>query len=300
MAFVDFHVHTTVSDGMVEAEEVLKLAESCGIGVLAITDHNETPNLAPLQEKHPNLRLVQGCEFSCKYLNRKGEEKELHIVGLGFDPEHPLIREVLRKNQPNRRPYVEAILEKLRGLNIHIGSYEELVSQYPKSRHVGRTHIAMKMHELGYVQSTDEAFDEYIGGFGKRRAYVDNPLHYVSPEECVTAIRAAGGVAVLAHLYYYCLEEGEQRSLLRRFKELAGDRGAMETDYAAYDGEQRKALRLLAEEYDLIPSAASDFHGKHPGETLAHGYREENFRPLLRALSILPESHKAEGMREEG
>lgn len=286
MAYIDFHVHTVLSDGMQTPETVVTEAEKCGIGIMAITDHNHTMDLTLLQQSHPGIRLVQGCEFSSKYIDQKGKEKELHIVGLGFDPRHPLIQEVLRKNQPDRRPYINAILAKLRALDIHIGTYDELMAEHPDSLHVGRTHIAMKMHRLGYTSSVDEAFDEYIGGFGKRRAFVENPLHYVTPEECVDAICAAGGIAVLAHLYYYKLEEGEQRQLLAHFKALAGERGALETDYAAYSSEQRLQLRKLAEEFDLIPSAASDYHGKHEGETLAHGFSEENFLPLLKALRL--------------
>ncbi len=286
MAFVDFHVHTLRSDGTETPESILAQARACGIGTLAITDHNYALDPAPYREAYPDIRLIQGCEFSSKYLNSKGKEQELHIVGLGFDPNHPLIQEVLRKNQPDRKPYINAILAKLRELDIHVGTYEELMSEHPHSLHVGRTHIAMKMHRLGYVSSPEEAFDEYIGGFGRRRAYVKNPLTYVSPQECIHAIREAGGIPILAHLYYYQLEEVEQRELLRLFKSLAGDRAGIETDYAAYSPEQRESLRRLAKEYALLPSAASDYHGKHKGETLAQGFPSEDFQALLSALGI--------------
>ena len=286
MAFVDFHVHTLRSDGVDSPETILAQARACGIGILAITDHNYALDPAPYTDAYPDIRLIQGCEFSSKYLNSKGQEKELHIVGLGFDPKHPLIQEVLRKNQPNREPYINAILAKLRELDIHVGTYEELIAEHPDSLHVGRSHIAMKMHRLGYVSTPEEAFDEYIGGFGRRRAYVENPLTYVSPQECIHAIKEASGIPILAHLYYYQVEEAEQRELLCLFKSLAGDRGGMETDYAAYSPEQRANLRKLAKEYDLLPSAASDYHGKHKGETLAQGFKEEDFQALLSALGI--------------
>ena len=146
--------------------------------------------------------------------------------------------------------------------------------------------IAKEMQRRGYVATADEAFDVYMGAHGQRLAYVANPLTYVTLEEAVEAILDAGGIPVLAHLYYYLLDAEGERALVRRFKELAGEKAAMEVHYAAYTPEQRAALGAIADEFGLMHSCASDFHGNLADETLAHGFRRELCAPLLDALGL--------------
>ena len=279
--YIDLHTHTCLSDGNLTPEELLTAARAAGIGILAITDHNSTEDLTAWRAAFPELTLIQGAEITCRYL-----QHELHVVALGIDPENPRLRAVLAQNQPDRRPYLTAILDKLRALGLDVGTYDELQAANPHSRHFGRMQIAKEMVKRGYVNSADEAFDIYMGAHGQRLAYVANPLKYVSLEEAVDAILSAGGVPVLAHLYYYLLDSEGERALVRRFKELAGEKAAMEVEYAAYDRPQRDALKALADEFGLMHSCASDYHGNLEGETLAHGFDRERCRPLLEMLGV--------------
>ena len=280
-SYIDLHTHSCLSDGSLTPVELLTAARDAGIGILALTDHNATADLSPLQAAFPELTLIQGAEITCRYL-----DQELHVVALGIDPENPKLRAVLRNNQPDRRPYLSAILEKLRALGIDVGTYDELQAANPNSRHFGRMQIAKEMQRRGYVATADEAFDVYMGAHGQRLAYVANPLKYVTLEEAVEAILDAGGVPVLAHLYYYLLDAEGERALVRRFRELAGEKAAMEVHYAAYTPEQRAALGAIADEFALMHSCASDFHGNLADETLAHGFRREQCAPLLDALGL--------------
>ena len=281
LPYIDLHTHTCLSDGNLTPEELLTAARAAGIGILAITDHNSTGDLTAWRAAFPELKLIQGAEITCRYL-----EKELHVVALGIDPENPKLRAVLAQNQPDRRPYLTAILDKLWALGLDVGTYDKLQAANPHSRHFGRMQIAREMVNRGYVSSADEAFDIYMGAHGQRLAYVANPLKYVSLEEAVEAILSAGGVPVLAHLYYYLLDAEGERALVRRFKELAGEKAAMEVEYAAYDRAQRDALKALADEFGLMHSCASDYHGNLEGETLAHGFDRVLSGPLLEVLGL--------------
>jgi predicted metal-dependent phosphoesterase TrpH len=280
-SYIDLHTHSCLSDGSLTPLELLRAAQEAGIGILALTDHNATADLKPLRDAFPELTLIQGAEITCRYL-----DQELHVVALGIDPENPKLRAVLRNNQPDRRPYLSAILEKLRALGIDVGTYDELQAANPNSRHFGRMQIAKEMQRRGYVATADEAFDVYMGAHGQRLAYVANPLKYVTLEEAVEAILDAGGIPVLAHLYYYLLDAEGERALVRRFRELAGEKAAMEVHYAAYTPEQRESLAAIADEFGLMHSCASDFHGNLADETLAHGFGREQCAPLLDALGL--------------
>ena len=284
--YIDLHTHTCLSDGNLTPMELIAAARDAGIGILAITDHNDTGDLSAYRAAFPEMTFIQGSEITCRYHAPDGAEIELHVVALGIDPDHPKIRAVLANNQPDRRPYLSAILEKLLSLGIDVGTYDELQAANSRSRHFGRMQIGREMVKLGYVKSVDEAFDVYMGAHGQRLAYVANPLRYVTLEEAVDAILSAGGVPVLAHLYYYLLDSEGQRALVRRFRELAGDRAAIEVEYAAYDRTQRDSLGAIADEFGLMHSCASDFHGNLEGETLAHHFDPELCEPLLNFLKI--------------
>lgn len=284
--YIDFHSHTVRSDGAYAPMELCRKARECGIGVLAITDHNYTEDLTPLREAYPDLTFIQGAEISCLYTDSTGKELELHVVALGFRPENSKLQSVLARNHPNRKPYVDAILDRLRDCGIDLGNYEQLRNRHPERFHTGRMDIAEWLTELGYTDSVEQAFDEYLGGHGKRRAFVPNKLRYVTLEEAVEAIVDAGGVAVLAHLYYYLLSDAENKVLLRRFKELAGENGAMEVYYSLYDQPRRMQLKALADEMGLMYSAAGDYHGQSVDESLDNRFPAEDCADLLRFLGI--------------
>lgn len=285
LPYIDLHTHTCLSDGAVTPEELTAEAERCGVGILAITDHNRPADLTGLRLAHPRMRLIQGAEISCMYTDPEGAEHELHVVALGFDPNHPAMQEVFRQNQPDRRPYIEAILGKLAKFGIDVGTYDSLCAAENRSSHVGRMHIAKAMVERGYVKTVDEAFDIYLGVHGQKLCYTPNPLRYVTLEQAVAAILAAGGVAVLAHLYYYCLSDKGNHDLLAYFSRLTNGRGAMETEYSIYDRQTRDGLAALAKQYGLMASCASDYHGLKSDETMDHRFPAEICRDLMACLN---------------
>ena len=155
--YIDLHTHSCLSDGNLTPEAQLTKAREAGIGILALTDHNATADLTALRAAFPELKLIQGAEITCRYA-----AQELHVVALGIDPDHPAIRRVLARNNPDRRPYLSAILDKLRGLGLDVGTYDDIQAANPESRHFGRMQIAKEMQRRGYVATADEAFDGWL------------------------------------------------------------------------------------------------------------------------------------------
>lgn len=279
--YTDLHTHSRLSDGMLAPDELIEEAGKAGIRALAITDHNlDCTDYEELAAKHPDMELIRGSELSCLYRTSSGEEKELHVVALDYDPNHALMKQVFRKNIHDRKPYVDAILEKLRENGIDLGTYETLKAAYPETHHLGRKQIANTLKERGYTKTVDEGFDIYIGNFGEKRAYVKYPFPYASLEEVTEAIIAAKGIPVLAHLYYYGFSEEENRRLLKHFSNLTNGIGALEVEYGKYTREQRNELKKYASEYGLLESAASDFHGQSETQTLENGFPYEMYEKM--------------------
>lgn len=273
--FIDLHTHTNLSDGQLPPQELIDKAREAGIRVLAITDHNMVvPDLEELRAANPDMVLIRGSEISCRYTTEDGREVEIHVVALMFDPEEEAMARVLRTNRPDRKPYINAILDKLRTHGIDLGSYEDVKARFPDTGYLGRMSLAVDMVRRGYVKNVDEAFDIYLGGGEEqqRLAYVPSPLKFVTIEEAVPAI-ARTGMAVLAHLWYYNLSEEENHRLLARFRELGGV--GMEVEYRRYTRQQRDALAALAKQYGLFASAASDYHGQNESDSLDNGFRKE-------------------------
>lgn len=274
MYHADLHTHTIHSDGEYTPAHLGLMALQSGIRYLAYTDHNYSyspAELSDLRLQFPMLRILRGCEFSCFYRTADQRRVEIHIVGLNFDPDCPELQAVLRRNQPDRRSYITKILNKLDALGVGIGTYEDLMAFCNGPQHLGRMHIARSLVAHGYVKTVDEAFDIYIGSFGQRLAYVESELDYAPIEDVLSALQKAQGIAILAHLFFYPLDDAEQHRLLRTFKALAGHCSGMEVYYGRYTDEQRCHLAALAAQYDLLPSAGSDFHGPGDGNATHDG-----------------------------
>ena len=106
-----------------------------------------------------------------------------------------------------------------------------------------------------YEGNKVECFDKYIG-LGKPAYARKNELSAV---EAVSSIRAAGGLAFLAHLNQTGYDIEELEKLLLQLKE-AGLNG-IEGYYPEYTAEHIAQYRALAEKLSLTLSGGSDFHG---------------------------------------
>lgn len=273
--FIDLHTHTTRSDGRLTPEELVQAAYETGIRVMSITDHNYTEDLSELRSQFPEMTLIQGAEVSALYSDSTGNEHELHIVALGFDPQNMPMQQMLVRNQADRRPYIEKILAKLRENGINLGSYEDILTRCNGTNYIGLLDLARFLFEDGYTDSIDQSFDLYLGTHGQCR-YIKNPLRYDSLEHVVQTIIRANGIPILAHLLEYDLDNGnktggpEKNKLVRYFQKLAGGHGGLEVYYARYNTMQRLYLLQMARKYGLLVSAGSDYHHQSETETLAH------------------------------
>lgn len=290
MAYLDLHIHTKKSDGIYTKEEILKQAKEKNIQIIAFTDHNQIHDdqeIFLLHKQYPEIHIISGCEFSTKYYDYEGKQEEIHVVGLNIDVNNPKILEIIKHNNPDRSAYINKTLDKLRMCNIDLGTYEDVKRRFPDLQTIKRPHIARMMYEQGYVNSIEEAFQEYVGKDGKRKAYVDAKTDYCDFDKVITTIIEAGGIPILAHPLHYDYDHKKIDELLTRFKQLSKEKGAMETYYQEYDQNQRKYLHQLAIQYQLMESGSSDFHGtRFP--VLIPEFETSNidFKKLLHILNI--------------
>ncbi len=260
---VDLHCHTTASDGGLSAQELVALAASLGIEVLAITDHDTTEGVpaAQAEAQRHGLVVVPGVEISAV----SGRE-EIHLLGYFVDTGNAELQALLACAREARRERAQKMLERLEELGLPV-EWDRLVEVSGGSGSIGRPHVATTLLEAGHVSSYDEAFDLWIGRGGP--AYVER--YKVSPEDATSLLKRNGGLPVVAHPYIYG-RDGQRRAgldlkhWLPRLRE-AGLEG-IEIYYPNYPPSARSQLLALAVQHGLLPTGGSDFHGGRLGNGL--------------------------------
>ena len=100
----NFHLHTIASDGKLTPLELVQQAISIGLRGFAITDHHsidsfrqaeEYLSTVGLQDSANSPHLWTGVEITSKL-----QSVEVHILGYGFDPDHPSFSSYLQGEKP--------------------------------------------------------------------------------------------------------------------------------------------------------------------------------------------------------
>ena len=248
--FCDLHNHSTFSDGTDTPAELLAIAEKAGLGAIALTDHNTVAGLPEFlaAAEGKNVRAIAGTEFSTDYRGT-----ELHILGLFLRPEHfasitDLLEDYRRKKEQSNLDLVD----KLNAAGYAI-DYAKIKNSTPKGQ-VNRALIAAELTHLGYTESIQDAFKKLLS---PKRGFYTPPTR-PNPFETIKFIKSLGAVAVLAHPFLN-LDEAQLRMFLEEAVPCGLD--GMETLYSTYDEETTALAGRIAEEFCILPSGGSDYHG---------------------------------------
>jgi len=246
---VDLHLHSTVSDGRLPPAEVVRLAAARGVTTLALTDHDNTDGVPAALAAGAALgvRVIAGIELSTDLPGAS-----IHILGLFLEYERPDFQDRVRAFREARLSRAQKMVDKLTELGVPIRL--ERVLEIAGEGTVGRPHVAQALLEAGHVQSIAEAFEKYIGHGGP--AYFEG--FRLSPAEGVALIHDAGGLAVWAHPNE--LDGRDWRDFLPSLVDAGVD--ALEVYYSKdYGPDVPRMLLEACEQFDLLPTAGSDFHG---------------------------------------
>ena len=249
---IDLHVHSNCSDGTYTPEELVAYALEKGLKAFALTDHDTTAGIARAQRaaSGTGLELIPGIELSTEY---KG--KDIHILGLGIDPENAYFQDQLLRFQNARNLRNEKMIEKLREHGIDI-TLEQMRACFPDSVWT-RAHFARYLFDHGYVKEMWDAFDLYLGD----HAACFIPREKVTPFQAVQLIHEGGGYAVLAHPLLYRLGEEPLNLLVKTLTGCGLD--GIEAIYSTNRFSDEADMRQLARRYGLAITGGSDFHGSN-------------------------------------
>jgi len=246
----DLHCHSVVSDGTLTPEELATRASANGVELWALTDHDEIggQHRAAAAARAAGMKYLTGTEISVTFA-----DLTVHIVGLGFDPDHPALAQGLKRTRGGREERAREMADGLAKVGIH-GAFEGSLHYVGNPDLISRTHFARHLVESGVCRDTNEVFRKYLTE-GKP-GFV--PHRWAQLGDAVRWITEAGGVAVIAHPARYDHNPTREYALFTEFK-AHGGRG-VEVVTGSHTAAEYVKYADMALEFDLAASRGSDFH----------------------------------------
>ena len=248
---IDLHTHSNFSDGTDSPAQLINKALAAGITTIALTDHDSVAGIAQAQSAlRPGISLVAGAEISCQ----TDDGISVHMLGLLFDLEDKDLISTMEKTRENRHGRMQRIIERLNEAGIEI-SIQDVLAELAQGATLGRPHLADALIKKGVVSSRDEAFSQML--HNKSKFYV---AHYSpKPVEAIKLIKAAGGVAIIAHPM--ASHRGRTISVETFGDLIEAGLDAIEVDHRDHSPDEKNALIQLARDNNLVMTGASDYHG---------------------------------------
>jgi len=249
---VDFHCHTTASDGSLSPNEIIDLAVKHEVTTLAITDHDTTAGFEQVQDyaKAQRVQLISGVEASCNWNGHT-----IHIVGLDFDHENTALQEGLSAIRDLRIHRANRMIEKLSGKShINIENLEQKLWDLVGEGVVGRGHFSQLLQQEGLVKNGQQAFERYL----KKGKVGHVGCTWPELEGVVKLITQAGGIAVIAHPTIYKFTSNKLNRLITDFKAAGGQ--AIEVVNQPRHNSVISGMAQRAVNHKLHASIGSDFH----------------------------------------
>jgi predicted metal-dependent phosphoesterase TrpH len=266
---IDLHTHTLYSDGALTPCELVQLANKYGLKTISITDHDSINAIKEAKECASDfgIDIITGVEISTDL-----DDKEIHLLAYFIDLGNEELNKYLQFFRDERVHRAKRIVKKLQNLGLKI-TFDDVLDQ-AKNSAVGRPHIAYAMTDLGLVKNYQEAFERYIGDYGPA---FERKIH-VSPQSALKLINDSGGLSFIAHPGY--MKEHLLISLIK-----AGVDG-IEVIHPSHNENQIQFYRGIVNQYCLLESGGSDFHGgkKMDNENLGKYYISSNQLDAMRKM----------------
>lgn len=274
----DLHVHTTASDGEFSPSKILEKAKNLNLDTISITDHDTTDGIreAIKYSKKININFIPGIE-----LNAHVPKGKMHILGYYFninDTSFLLTMKSLKKEREDRNNKFIQEFNK-QGINITI----ENLKKYSTGNIISKPHFARALLDKGYINDIEEAYSNYFNVSPMK----DIKRKSLSPQEAITLIKKAGGIAILAHPITLKLNYDELKLEIKTLKKLGLD--GIECYNSIHSPKDIKELIEIAKEYDMLITGGSDYHGpiSTPNYEIAKGKNNNISNMPIQILSNL-------------
>ena len=228
--------------------ELVARASQARLTTISVTDHDTVAALTDVTAaaRSANIRVVPGIEITSI-----DEGRDVHVLGYFFNPASATLGTFLEGQRALRVARVREIGIRLStlGMPIEVDAVLQAAANRPGSS-VGRPQLARALVAAGYVESVQDAFDQWLATGQPAFVRRTGP----SPATVITVIHEAGGVASFAH-------PGVTRrdALIPALVERGLD--AIEVYHSDHAPEDERTYLSLATRLGVLISGGSDFHG---------------------------------------
>jgi len=245
---VDLHAHSTASDGAATPEALIAEAAAAGLSAIALTDHDTVAGVprSAAAATSAGIRLVAGCELSAYDADREVHILALHVADVDA------LAPALADFREQRIARAAAMVDRLGDLGLEV-TLDEVMREAGDGT-VGRPHVARVLVRSGAVADFRDAFDRYLAT--GRPAYVEKPRLGVA--DAIGLAHGAGALAVWAHP-----GRDGTRERVARLADAGMD--GLEIRHPGHSFSDTDRLRRLADDFGLVPSGGSDWHGATAG-----------------------------------
>ncbi len=249
---VDYHCHSTASDGALTPTQLVERAARNGVTDLALTDHDQLSGLSAARTaaEQAGIRFVNGVEVSCSWRGMS-----VHIVGLNIDTNNAPLIAGLQTNASGRAVRAEVMAQALEEVGVKNVLERALAEAGGRMDLLARTHFARVIVADKKAENVRHVFQNYL--VEGKPGFVAH--EWASIAQALNWIQGAGGVAVLAHPGRYPHDEASERELIAEFIGLGGR--AIEVVTGAHGSKLVRRYTQMCRDLDLYASAGSDFHG---------------------------------------
>jgi predicted metal-dependent phosphoesterase TrpH len=240
---------------MLPPREVVARAAGRGCKLFALTDHDDVRGLADaaLEAAERGIRFLPGVEISVSW-----RKHTIHIVGLGVDPANAVLLEGLAGVRHGRDERAVRIAEALAKVGIP-DTLEGARKFADNPEMIGRAHFARHLIERGIAKDMKAVFKRFLAK-GKP-GYVSH--EWAALADAVAWIRAAGGVAVIAHPGRYEMGRSTLNELIDEFISVGG--AAIEVVSGSHHPSDTDRFARIADSKGLMASVGTDYHATGEG-----------------------------------
>lgn len=260
---VDLHLHTHYSDGSWSPSALVEHAVKLRLKYIAVTDHDTICGIEEaIETAGDRLKVIPAVEINTIRMLPDGHE-DIHILGYFVDIENEELRDVLKKQQDARRRHLVECIRNINQAGVPIS--EAMVRERAGLGSIGRAHITMAVVDAGGAADLTEAYEKYMvkssSCFARRES--------VAPDEAIKAIKAAGGVASIAHPG----KAAHMRDVILELKEHGLD--GIEAFHRIHSVDAVRHYIRFAHKHKMIVTGGSDCHGPY-----------NDFAPTVGSISL--------------
>lgn len=246
----DLHVHSDFSDGFDSVEIVLDKAEAAGIKLLSFVDHDTTDTFARANKlaKDRQIKVIPGIEISAYDFKRK---RKVHVLGYKYNKRAIHITDIcddlLERRQQQSYKQLRAIEDA--GYKV---KWDKLLPAINTKKTLYKQQIMRAITDKPYETA---AYQELYRSLFKRNGVASGDIEYIDVYLAVKAIKADGGIAVIAH-------PGQLDSFEIIEDLISYGLDGVEVYHPDHSVNDIKRAQELAERHELWQTGGSDYHGE--------------------------------------